>query len=154
MYFHQLGTAQKADKIIFGESQKRRYVGGKVTEDDRYLIITAANSTYGNELYVKDLSNSDSSMKTIVANYENDYSVLENVGSKLLVVTDKNAPNKRIVLIDVDNPEPENWKDVISETNQVLEPSTCSGFIFAHYMKDAVSLVKQYDYAGKLIREM
>lgn len=154
LYFHKLGTKQNEDKVVFGEDQKRRYVSGNVTEDDRFLVVTAANSTYGNELYVLDLSNSDSSMQTIVANYDNDYSVLENVGSKLLVVTDKNAPNKRIVLIDVDNPAPENWKDVISETNQVLEPSTCSGFIFAHYMKDAVSLVKQYDYSGNLIREI
>ncbi|WP_026712474.1 prolyl oligopeptidase family serine peptidase [Flavobacterium daejeonense] len=154
LFFHKLGTKQKEDKVIFGEDQKRRYVSGNVTEDDRFLVITAANSTYGNELYVLDLLYSDSVLQTIVANYDNDYNVLENVGSKLLVVTDKNAPNKRIVLIDVDNPAPENWKDLIPETNQVLEPSTCSGFIFAHYMKDAVSLVKQYDYSGKLIREM
>lgn len=154
LYYHKLGTAQKDDKVIFGESQKRRYVGGKVTEDDRYLIITAANSTYGNELYVKELSQSDSPIIAIVPNFKNDYSVLENEGSQLFVVTDKDAPNKRIVVIDVNNPAQENWKDLISETSQVLEPSTSSGFIFAHYMKDAVSMVKQYDYSGKLVREI
>jgi len=154
LYYHKLGTTQKEDKVVFGEDQKRRYVSGKVTEDDRYLIITAANSTYGNELYVKDLSNSASAIQTIVSDFKNDYSVLENENANLFVVTDNNAPNKRIIVIDVNRPNPENWKDLIPETSQVLEPATCSGFIFAHYMKDAVSQVKQYNYTGKLIREI
>ena len=58
LYFHKLGTSQKEDKVIFGADQKRRYVGGYVTEDDHYLVISAANSTYGNELYIKDLTRS------------------------------------------------------------------------------------------------
>jgi prolyl oligopeptidase len=105
-------------------------------------------------LYVKDLSKANSPIVCLVADFENDYTVLDNEGSKLLVVTDKNAPNKRIVVIDVNRPNSKIWKDLIPETTQVLEPATCSGYIFAHYMKDAVSLVKQYDYSGKLIREI
>lgn len=154
LYFHKLGTAQKEDQIIFGESQKRRYVGGTVTEDDRYLVITAATSTYGNELYIKDLSQPKSRIITIVADFNSDNTVIDNQGTKLFIITDRNAPNKHIVTVDVNNPNPENWKDLIPETTQVLEPSTCSGFIFAHYMKDAVSVVKQYDYSGKLVREI
>ncbi|MFL9831160.1 prolyl oligopeptidase family serine peptidase [Flavobacterium sp. ST-87] len=154
LYFHKLGTAQKEDKIIFGESQKRRYIGGSVTEDDRFLVITAATSTYGNELYVQDLSIPESPIVTIVSDFNSDNTVIDNEGTKLLIVTDKNAPNKRIVTVDVNNPAPENWKDLIPETTQVLEPATCSGYIFAHYMKDAVSVVKQYDYSGKFLREI
>jgi prolyl oligopeptidase len=154
LYFHKLGTAQKEDQVVFGESQKRRYVGGSVTEDDRYLVITAATSTYGNELYIKDLSQPNSPIVTIVADFNSDNTVIDADGNTLFIVTDRNAPNKRIVTVDVNNPKPENWKDLIPETKQVLEPSTCSGFIFAHYMKDAVSVVKQYDYSGKLVREI
>ncbi|HJR99373.1 MAG TPA: prolyl oligopeptidase family serine peptidase, partial [Flavobacterium sp.] len=154
LYFHKLGTKQKEDKIIFGEDQKRRYVGGSVTEDDRYLVITAATSTYGNELYIQDLSKSGNPIVTIVGDFNSDNTVIDNEGTKLFIVTDRNAPNKRIVTVDVNNPTPENWKDLIAETTQVLEPATCSGYIFAHYMKDAVSLVKQYDYSGKLLREI
>jgi len=154
LYFHKLGTAQKEDKVIFGESQKRRYVGGSVTEDDRYLVITAATSTYGNELYIQDLSTPESPIVTIVSDFNSDNTVIDNEGTKLLIVTDRNAPNKRIVTVDFTNPTPENWKDLIAETTQVLEPATCSGYIFAHYMKDAVSVVKQYDYSGKFLREI
>ncbi|SHG67640.1 prolyl oligopeptidase [Flavobacterium micromati] len=154
LYFHKLGTAQKQDQIIFGADQKRRYVGGGVTEDDRYLVITAANSTYGNELYIKDLTKPNSPIVTIVDNFKSDNNIIENDGAKLFIETDLNAPNKRIVTVDVNNPKPENWKDFIPETENVLSPSTGGGYFFANYMKDAVSVVKQYDYSGKLLREI
>jgi prolyl oligopeptidase len=154
LYFHKMGTSQKEDKVIFGADQKRRYVGGNVTEDDHYLVITASTSTYGNELFIKDLTKPDSPVVTIVDNFNSDNYVMDNEGSKLFIVTDLNAPNKRIVTVDVSNPKAENWKDFIPETENVLSPSTCSGFIFANYMIDAVSAIKQYDYSGKLIRDI
>lgn len=154
LYFHKLGTSQKEDKVIFGADQKRRYVGGYVTEDDNYLVITAANSTYGNELYIKDLKKPNSPIVTIVDNFNSSNSIIENEGGKLFIETDWNAPNKRIVTVDVNNPKPENWKNFIAETENVLSPSTGGGYIFANYMKDAVSVVKQYDYSGKMLREI
>ncbi|AOW08458.1 prolyl oligopeptidase family serine peptidase [Flavobacterium gilvum] len=154
LYYHKLGTPQKEDKVIFGADQKRRYVGGSVTEDNRYLVITAANSTYGNELYIQDLTKPNSPIVTIVDNFKSDSNILDNEGSKLFIETDLNAPNKRIVSVDFSNPKPENWKNVIPETENVLTPTTGAGFIFANYMKDAVSIVKQYDYSGKLLREI
>ena len=156
LYYHKLGTKQKDDVLIFGgnDAQKRRYVSGSVSKDMKYLFISAANSTSGNELYFKDLSKKDSPIVAIVANFENDHYILDTRKGKFYIVTNKNAPNKKIVITDAANPNPENWKDFIAETNQVLSPSTGSGFIFAHYMIDAVSAVKQYDYNGKLVREI
>jgi len=154
LYFHKLGTSQKEDKVIFGEDKKRRYVNGYVTEDNHYLIITAANSTYGNELYIKDLKTPNSPIVTIVDNFNNSHSIIENEGTKLFIETDLNAPNGRVVSVDVSNPKPENWKDFIKETENVLSPSTGAGYFFANYTKDAVSLVLQYDYNGKLVREI
>ncbi|WP_410505221.1 prolyl oligopeptidase family serine peptidase [Flavobacterium sp. CG_23.5] len=154
LYFHKLGTAQKEDQIIFGADQKRRYVGGSVTEDDHYLVINASTSTYGNELYIKDLTKPNSPIITIVDNFKSDNSIIDNEGTKLFIDTDLNAPNKRIVTVDVSNPKPENWKDFIAETDNVLTPTTGGGYVFANYMKDAVSVVKQYDYSGKMIREI
>ena len=153
LYYHKIGTLQKEDEIIFGAKEKRRYVGGRVTEDNRYLIISAANSTSGNELYIKDLT-TNSSLITITANFENDSYVIDNVGSKLYIVTNLNAPNKRIVTVDAANPQPKNWKDFIKETADVLSPSTGSGYFFAEYMVDAVSKLVQYDYDGNLIRNI
>ncbi len=152
LFFHKLGTKQAEDAILFGDQEKRRYVGGYVSDDNRYLFISAANSTSGNELYLKYLSVPNSPIVAIHKGFEYDVDVLDNIGTTLFIVTNLKAPNKRIVTVDVANPGVENWKDLIPETEQVLNPSTGAGYIFANYMKDAVSVVKQFDYKGKLIR--
>ena len=154
LYYHKLNTSQKTDKLVFGGDIKRRYVGGGVSEDEKYLFITAANSTSGNELYYLDLSKPDAKIVTLIDNYENDNDVLDNKGSKIYLVTNYKAPNKRVVTFDLSNPAKENWKDCIAETENVLSPNTGSGYIFASYMKDAVSFIKQYDYNGKLVRDI
>ena len=156
LYYHKLGTSQKEDKLIFGGTQeeKRRYVGGSVTEDGKYLIVSGSVSTSGNDLRIKDLTKPNSDFKTIISGYETDSYVIENEGSKLYIVTNLNAPNKKIVTVDAENPSPENWVDFIPETEHVLSPSKAGGYFFAEYMVDAVSEVKQYDYDGKLIREV
>ncbi|SFJ00362.1 prolyl oligopeptidase family serine peptidase [Myroides guanonis] len=154
LYYHKLGTAQADDQLIFGDTQKRRYVSGSVTQDNHYLIITAANSTYGNELYLKDLSKANSPIVTVVNNFDNSSNVIESDGSKLYIETDWKAPNQRVVTVDANNASQENWKDFIPTTENVLSVSKGGGYFFANYMKDAVSMVKQYDYEGKLIREI
>lgn len=154
LYYHKLGTAQKEDRVIFGDQVKRRYVGASVTEDERFLVISAATSTSGNELYIKDLSKPNSKIITVVDNFSNDNDVLYNVGSKLYIVSNLNAPNKRIVTVDAAKPEVKNWIDFIPETSNVLSASTASGYIFTSYMKDAVTMVQQYDFNGKKVRDM
>ena len=154
LYFHKLGTNQSEDILVFGDKEKRRYLGGSVSDDNHYLFISAANSTSGNELYFQDLTKPNAPIQLIHAGFEYDVDVLDNQGTKLFIVTNYKAPNKRIVTVEVSNPTAENWKDCIAETDQVLSPSTGAGFIFANYMKDAVSLVKQFDYNGKLVREI
>ncbi len=156
VYYHKLGTAQKDDPVIFGgtEEQKHRYVGAGVSEDDRYLLISAAVSTSGNKLFIQDLTKENAPLVTILDHTDSDTDLLDNVGSTLYFVTNLNAPNKRIVTVDAANPTPENWKDFIPETENVLRTSTGGGFIFANYMVDAISQVKQYDYQGKLLREV
>lgn len=156
LFYHKLGTKQSEDKVIFGDTpaQKHRYVGGNVSEDNRFLFISARNSTSGGKLYMMDLTKPNSPLVTILDHENSDTYVMDNVGSKLIIVTNLDAPNMRVVTVDASNPAPENWKDLIPETENVLSPSTGGGFIFANYMVDAVSQVKQYDYNGKLVREI
>lgn len=156
VFYHKMGTPQSQDQLIFGATtaEKHRYIGAKVTEDDRYLIISPSISTSGNKLLIKDLTKPNSKFITILDNTDTDSFVLENVGSKLYIVTNMNAPNKKVVTVDAENPTPDNWKDFIPETENVLSASTGGGNIFANYMVDAVSKVMQYDYDGKLIREV
>ena len=156
LYYHKLGSSQKEDRLIFGGTpkQKHRYVGGRTTEDNRYLIVSASVSTSGNKLFIKDLSDPKSPFVTIQKDTDSDTSVIENVGSTLYLVTNRNAPNKKVVTVDASSPGPENWKDLIKQTQNVLRASTGGGYIFANYMEDAVSAVKQYTYQGALVREI
>lgn len=156
LYYHQLGTSQKDDVVIFGEkpSEKHRYVFGSVTEDNNYLVVQAQVSTSGNKLYIKDLSNKNSTLKPIIETIESDTYVIDNRGSKLYMVTNLNAPNKKIVTVNANNPTLENWTDFIPETENVLNPTTGAGYFFANYMVNAVSKVLQYDFDGNLIRKI
>lgn len=154
LYFHKLNTAQTEDKVVFGLNEKRRYVGGYLTDDENYLIISAANSTSGNELYYKDLSSPNSKIVNIVNNFDSDSDVIDNNGTKFYVITNYNAPNKRVVTFDLSDSKMNSWVDFIPETENVLSVSTGAGYIFADYMKDAVSIIKQYDYNGKLVRDI
>lgn len=156
LYYHKLGTAQSEDKVVFGgsEEQKHRYIGGYVSEDDRYLVITAAVSTYGNKLFIKDLTKPDSELVTVLADTNSASYVIDTNESTLYLVTDLNAPNKRLVRVDAANPTPENWQDVIPHSENVLSVSTGGGYFFARYMVDAISKVQQFDTNGKLVREI
>ena len=156
LYYHKLGTSQKSDKLIFGgtPAEKYRYVSGTVSNDGKYLFISVANATSGNKLFVKDLSNPKSSLVTITNNFDGDTGFVNNQGTTLFLETNINAPNGRLVKVDFKNPQPEHWQDVIPETKNVLSITTAGKYLFAKYMVDALSQVKQYDYEGKLIREV
>jgi prolyl oligopeptidase len=153
LFYHKLGTPQSTDKLIFGgDKTPRRYIGAYLTEDERFLVITAATSTTGNELYIQDLSKPGSQIVNVVDNFDNQHSVLDNVGSKLYIITNIYSPNFKIVTVDAENPTITHWKNLIPETKNVLSASTAGGKIFAEYLKDATSFVQQFDMNGKLER--
>ena len=156
VYFHKLGTSPKDDQLVYGgrPDEKHRYIGASVTEDQRFLVISAAVSTSGNKLFIQDLTDPNGLLVPIVEDTKSDNYIIENVGSKLYIVTNRDAPNQKIVTVDAMNPSPEHWKDFIPETENVLSPNTGGGYFFAEYMVDAISKVFQYNYDGKLVREV
>ncbi len=156
VYYHKIGTSQEKDELIYGgmPHEKHRYVGASVSEDGQYLQLSAANSTSGNKLFVQNLTDPNGLLIPVVEDENNDNYIIDNVGAKLYIVTDRNAPNTKIVTTDADNPQVENWKDFIPETENVLTPNTGGGYFFAEYMVDAISKVLQYDYEGNLVREV
>ncbi|TJZ52486.1 S9 family peptidase [Sphingobacterium olei] len=155
LYFHKLNTPQIEDELVFGGSETpRRYISASLTEDERYLVVSAANTTSGNELYIKDLFSSNTVFVTVVGDMDKNHEIIDNDGSRLFIYTELDAPNGRVVTVDAANPQPENWQTLIAETEQSLSPTTGGGKIFANYLKDATSLVKQYDRNGTLEREI
>lgn len=155
LYFHKLNTPQKDDVLIFGgDVTPRRYISGSVTEDGRFLVITTAVSTTGNELYIQNLQEKNAPIIPILDNFDSTTHIVDNKGDELYLLTNLNAANNRLVKTNFKNPKPNTWVDVIPETENVLSISTAGGYLFAHYMKDALDVVQQFNHSGKMIREI
>ena len=150
LFYHKLGTPQSGDELVFGgEALPRRYIGGYVTEDQKFLVISAANATYGHELYLQDLTRQNAPIVPLVTGFESEESIVYSDKGKLYILTNKNAPNRKLVVTNANTPGRENWKDLIPETKFPLTVSTGGGHLFAQYTKDAVSLIEEYSLDGK-----
>ncbi len=155
LYFHRIGTPQSEDQLVFGGPETpRRYIYGTVSEDQRYLVIGAAVSTSGNELYIRDLQDETAGLKTVIDNFDNDHQVIHTEGDRLFIHTNLDASNYRLVEASIHNPGPENWVDVIPETENVLNVGSAGGFLFANYLIDVQTRIKQFDLQGGLVREV
>ena len=153
LYFHELGTEQARDKVIFGanNAEQHRYVSGYTTEDDRYLIILGRKSTSGNRLFYIDLSSDEQTLNTLIDHVDSDIYLIDNQDETFVLYTNLDAPNGKVVSFDTRSQQ---WIDIISEKSQPLEISTGGGYLFAHYMVDVVSKIEQLDYQGNLVREI
>ncbi|WP_087020691.1 prolyl oligopeptidase family serine peptidase [Thaumasiovibrio subtropicus] len=156
LYFHTIGRPQSSDELVFGakEDQIHRYVSGYTTEDDRFLVITAAVATACNRLYIQDLTQDNAALITVVDHLESDNYVIDNDGDTLIIYTNYQAPNSKVVRVNAADPSIANWEDLIPEQNEALNISTGGGYLFANYMRDVFSDVVQYDKAGNKVREI
>ncbi len=154
--YHKLGSSQKDDKVIFdGNLKPQRQVGGGLTEDGRFLIIQTFISTHGNELYFQDMKDPNGKIVPVVTNFDNDHGFIANEGNTMIIQTNLNAPNGKIISFDIAKPSPENWRDIVAESETAMENvSNVGKSIFVNYLKDASTLVKQFDYKGRLIRDV
>ncbi|ELA8129809.1 prolyl oligopeptidase family serine peptidase [Vibrio parahaemolyticus] len=153
LYYHELGTLQSEDKVIFGEqgAQIHRYVSGTTTTDDRFLIISGAESTSGNRLFYIDLQSDSQAIVTLRDTTQGDTYLIDSQDETLLLYTNLDAPNGKVVSY---NTQTEQWADVIAEQEQPLEISKGGGYLFATYMVDVLSKVKQFTYQGEWIRDV
>lgn len=153
LFYHKKGTSQDQDQLVYEPKNEKARAGGGLTEDNRFLIIAVSEGTSGNRLMVQDL-NADNGIVTLIDNLDNDHYVVDSKGDNILVYTNLNAPNYRLVEVDLNQPTSENWVDVIPETENVLSVNSGGGYLFASYLEDAKTAVKQFDYDGNLIRDV
>lgn len=154
VYFHKLGTLQSSDELIFGDKEKIRYASVSLSEDEQYVFLYLSKTTTGNALYYKKQSEPKTAFKPIIETFDAEVAVAEVHNGKFYIETNINAPNNKLVIVDAANPKPENWKDFIPENDMVLSISTAGKYIFANYLKDALTYIKQYDLNGKFIRDI
>jgi prolyl oligopeptidase len=149
VYYHKLGTPQSQDKLIFKDEKNPGYYHfGGVTEDDRYYILSQAPGTDGYATLYKDLEK-DGPFVTLFEGYKNKSTVVHNIGTKFLVHTDIDAPNYRLIEVDITKPAKENWKEIIPETENLLQNcNTGGGKLFANYLEKATDRIYQMEYDG------
>jgi prolyl oligopeptidase len=154
LYYHKLGTKQSEDKMVFGSDTKpTRYIGGYVTENAKWLIIYPANETYGNALYILDLTKPGSTPIPVVTDMKNVHTVIDYDDNYFYIQTDKDAPTGKVIAAPIASPA-SGWKTIIEAKPEVLTASAAGGQIFASYLKDAITKVYQHDMSGKQVREI
>ncbi len=151
VYFHQLNTPQSEDQLIYADRSNPDYnFYCQTTEDERYLAISVAKSTSGNALYIKDLKDPNSTFLPITESFDSDFSVIDNINNELLILTNNQAPNQRLLSINAEAPNEKNWKVLIPESKDVLRGVSLIGHkIFAHYLHNASSKIITYGLDGK-----
>ena len=152
LYYHNLGTKQSEDILVYGgeQDQKHRYVGAKVSDNGKYLFISASKTTSGNISFLKDLNLNlkTSPLIRVDENYQTDSYLLHSDGEKLYIVTNSNAPNQKLIVVNARKPQEKYWKDFIPEGKYVLSPTAGGGYFFARYIADVITKVIQYDMDG------
>ena len=156
VYYHTVGQAQSLDKLIY-ENKKfpLRECYPIVTDDEKYLFITETETTTGNELLFKDLTVPGSEFELLAPGFDNDYSVVDHVNGKLYILTNWKAPKQRLMEVDPLHPSRENWKEILSESTDVLvDVNIIGGKIVTVYMKDATNHAYVFELNGKKLYEV
>lgn len=156
VYYHKLGTTQDQDVLIYENKEyPQRNYNVDLTEDERFLMLYEMESSSGNALYVKDLSKENAEFVPIYSEFEKEIHVIDNIGDKLLVMTNIDAPKYQLVMIDPENPGQENWQIIIPEKEEVLESAKLAGGkLLVSYMKDASDKAFVYSTEGDFIAEV
>ena len=150
VYYHQLGTPQTNDQMVYEDRKnaKRNCYAG-LSDDKRFLIISMSETTSGNALSVKDMTDKNGKLTPVVTTFDNDFNVIGTIGDELYALTNFDAPKYRLVKFNLKNPAKENWTEIIPEKENVLQSvRLISDRIVALYMKDARSVMQSYHYDG------
>ncbi len=156
IYYHTLGKTQRDDRLIYEDKiHADRNFSAQITNDENYLIIYGSETTSGQTMMIKDLSKPESKFLELITNFENEYSVVENIGNQLYVYTNYKAPLYKLVKISMNNPAKENWDDILPEGKDLLEGVTFGGNkIASNYLKNVSSKLYVHDISGKLEKEI
>ncbi len=150
VYFHKVGTPQSEDALIFADrAHPNRGFFANTTDDERFLVINVWESTSGNALYFKDLSQ-NSEFVPVVETFDSDFNFVEGLDSRILIMTNYKADNNRLIAISTTRPEENYWEEIIPEASDKLQSvSLVGGKIVANYIHRASSKISVFNYRGQ-----
>ena len=157
VWYHKIRTPQSEDRLVFDDKKHPdRFFNATTTDDQRFLCVFGSESTSGNTLVIKDLTKENVPFVSISDNFENDFTVIDNLGDQLIVKTNYKAPNQRLLLIRADKPEEGDWETLIPENfDDVLESAVvCGDKIVCSYLHNASGALRVFGMDGKFIKEI
>jgi prolyl oligopeptidase len=160
VYYHKVGTAQTDDVLIYEDAvNPQRFHSVFTSEEERFVFLNISDRGRGNDgnaLWYYDSKSADKKFKPIIANAgKYNYNFIDEANGKFILLTNDGAKNRKVVLVDPNNPSPAGWKTIIAEkAENISSVTTAGGKIFVTYLKDVTSRVYVYDYNGKIEREL
>ncbi|MEB3343665.1 prolyl oligopeptidase family serine peptidase [Okeania sp.] len=166
VYYHTLGTAQNDDVLIYEKPDQKEWLFNcSVTDDGKYLILVISQSTENKNLvFYKDLTIPNSPIVELISEFEAQYSLIDNDNNIFWFVTDFNAPKKRVIAIDINNPpspslvtgkNKDEWQEIIPETTDTLiGVNILNNQFVAFYLKDAHTQIKILNLDGSPVRNV
>jgi len=157
LYFHQLGTLQAADKLIYQRAEHKDWgFGGEVTDDGHYLVIYVSQGTdRRNRLFYLDLTEPDAKVVELLNDFDAQYEFIDNDGPVFWLRTDLDAPRGRVMAIGLNQPDRAHWRELIPQAAETLTGVRALNNSFVcTYLKDAHSQAKVYSLAGEFLHEV
>lgn len=155
IYYHNMGSRQADDEMIFGDEYgSDKSASCRLSQDGKYLIITVHYGTSGrNEIYFQNLSVQDT-IKALVKGIDAHFYGLF-AGELFLMETDWDAPNGRILAVDLEKPERDSWRELIPESDAALKGFSAAGRkLFVHYLRNVSSEIEIFDIDGNHLGEI
>jgi prolyl oligopeptidase len=156
VYYHRVGTPQSEDVLVYARPDQPKWsFGARVTEDGRYLVITARTGTaHKHRVFVKDLTEPYGMPVELIDNFDNEYALVGNDGPVFFFKTDLDAPRGRLIAVDLRKPARPDWKEILPQAKETLEDVDLVGNLFvANYLQDAKTQVKMFTLEGRFVRE-
>ena len=156
IFFHQLGEKQQEDKLVYeNKNYPKRFYSAVVDKDEKALFVIESGEGLGNNLFIKDLRETNGPIIQLTENFDYDYMPVEVIGETIYFYTNYNTPKYRLMKATLDKPELKYWTDVIPESEHVLNSvSMMGGKMILKYTKDASDHAFVYTYDGKMEHEV
>ncbi len=152
LYYHRLGTSQSEDKLIYQRPDHKDWgISGSVSNDGRYLIISVWQGTDSrNRLFYKDLTQENSAVVELISELEASYKFIGNKANTFYLQTNLNAAMGKVIAINLQQPNKQNWKTIVAESSNALQSSDINyGMLTLRYLKHAITQIELYDLEGK-----
>lgn len=156
LYYHKLNTNQEEDVLWYEDRENpNRNIYAGTSNDERFLVLSKNESTSGNAFSIIDLESKDKKEIIIIDDFISDFNLIDNIGDDLLILTNRDAKNSKVLKININNVGEDNWKTIINEEEDPIQSvRIIDNMLFVTYLHNAYSLVKVFDLEGKFIRKI